>query len=114
MEENASSINPLLLFWQSAKVRGHVISAARELVLAAHAGLGELQTQAVQSGLTEQYPYLHAALGNLQSTVGQWVDTDTTTSASPKGGQRAACAASLRTTRKKVQKNRHGTRRSNK
>lgn len=114
MEENASSINPLLLFWQSTKVRGHVMSAARELVLAAHAGLEALQTQAVQSGLTEQYPYLHAALGNLQSTVGQWVDTDTTTSASPKRGQRAARAASPRTTRKKVQKNRHGTRRSNK
>lgn len=115
MEENASSMNPLLLLWQSPTVRQHVVTAARELALAAQAGLQELQAQVTQRGLTEQYPYLQAALGNLQSTVGAWIGGVCTpgTPSSRRKTQRADHAPSpRRASRKKGDKHHYGSRRT--
>lgn len=69
MEKKRSLQGPLTLLWRSPKVRTHLLTAGRELVMAVGAGLQALEHEALDTGLTQQYPYLHQALRNLQSAV---------------------------------------------
>lgn len=103
-----TTVNPLVIFWQSLEVRRHLLNAGREFGQAMLSGLAQVEQQVVAGRLGEEYPYLHSALGNLQETFRAWTDT-----AGPAPRRAPAAGPAARPTRRTHSKRgTHGTRKT--